>query len=204
MVGRVVSDTLRASDLAARFGGEEFLLLLPDTDRRGAIEVAEKVRVAIEAIELPRAGALTGSLGVACLPEDAVEPDQLLRKADRALYAAKARGRNRVPGAEAGADPRWGDERSHRGGSPASLTDRRRRGMRGKQRLGKGNLRRVKGADRQTSRRGRSTFADVSPRCEPEAPLNTVPQPPTPRAPAVYAQLRGTSGNARCARVGRM
>jgi diguanylate cyclase len=108
MVGRVVTDTLRASDFAARFGGEEFLLLLPDTDRRGAIEVAEKVRVAIEQIELPRAGALTGSLGVACLPEDAVEPDQLLRRADRALYAAKAGGRNRVEAAEAGADPRWG------------------------------------------------------------------------------------------------
>ncbi len=102
-VGQIIATTLRASDFAARFGGEEFLLLLPDTDRRGAVEVAEKLRLAIERVELPVAGMLTGSLGVACLPEDATEPEHLLRKADRALYAAKARGRNRVEVAENGA-----------------------------------------------------------------------------------------------------
>lgn len=99
-VGQVLSSSLRASDFAARYGGEEFLMVLPDTDRRGAVEVAEKVRRALERIELPRVGALTGSFGVACLPEDAAEPEQLIRRADRALYAAKARGRNRVESAE--------------------------------------------------------------------------------------------------------
>jgi diguanylate cyclase (GGDEF)-like protein len=95
-VGQILSDALRASDFAARFGGEEFLLLLPDTDRAGAIEVAEKLRRSIERAEIPNVGTLTASFGISTLPGDAVDPEHLLRKADRALYAAKARGRNRV------------------------------------------------------------------------------------------------------------
>jgi diguanylate cyclase (GGDEF)-like protein len=99
VIAQVLATTVRASDFAARYGGEEFLVLLPDTDRRGAVEVAEKVRYAIEHVELPVVGSLTGSIGVAALPEDAVDTEQMLRKADRALYAAKARGRNRVEAA---------------------------------------------------------------------------------------------------------
>ena len=95
-IGQLVATSLRASDFAARYGGEEFLLLLPDTDRGGALEVAEKLRRMIERAEVREVGTITASFGVAALPEDAVEPEQLLRKADRALYAAKARGRNRV------------------------------------------------------------------------------------------------------------
>jgi diguanylate cyclase (GGDEF)-like protein len=100
IIGQVLTASIRASDFAARYGGEEFLVLLPDTDRKGAVEVAEKIRHAIERAEMPVIGGLTGSLGVAALPEDAVDPDQLIRKADRALYAAKARGRNRVEPAQ--------------------------------------------------------------------------------------------------------
>jgi diguanylate cyclase (GGDEF)-like protein len=95
-VARRLTGRLRVEDHLGRFGGEEFLVLLPDTDHTGALEVAEKIRHAIEQTEMPVIGTVTGSLGVAALPEDAVEPDQLIRKADRALYAAKARGRNRV------------------------------------------------------------------------------------------------------------
>jgi diguanylate cyclase (GGDEF)-like protein len=95
-VGRLLSATIRASDFAARFGGEEFLLLLPETDRHGAIELAEKIRRQIERTELVQTGPITASFGVAGLPEDAVAPDELVRKADRALYMAKAQGRNRV------------------------------------------------------------------------------------------------------------
>jgi hypothetical protein len=59
---------------------------------------------------MPVIGGLTGSLGVAALPDDAVEPEQLIRKADRALYAAKARGRNRVEAAQpSGAEELRGD-----------------------------------------------------------------------------------------------
>jgi diguanylate cyclase (GGDEF)-like protein len=95
-IGQVLAAGVRASDFAARYGGEEFLILLPDTDRAGAVEVAEKLRRAVERTELREIGSLTASFGVASLPDDAVEPEQLMRKADRALYAAKARGRNRV------------------------------------------------------------------------------------------------------------
>jgi diguanylate cyclase (GGDEF)-like protein len=99
-VARLLSATIRASDFAARFGGEEFLLLLPETDRRGAMELAEKVRRQIERTELVQTGPITASFGVAGLPEDAVDPHELIRKADRALYMAKAQGRNRVESAD--------------------------------------------------------------------------------------------------------
>ncbi len=95
-IGQVLAAGVRASDFASRYGGEEFLLLLPDTDRGGAVEVAEKLRHAIEQTEVQDVGSITASFGIATLPDDAGEPDQLIRKADRALYAAKARGRNRV------------------------------------------------------------------------------------------------------------
>jgi diguanylate cyclase (GGDEF)-like protein len=95
-VGQILISTLRASDFAARYGGEEFLILLPDTDRTTARDVAEKLRLAIAGAEISTIGSLTASLGVAALPDDAGESEQLIRKADRALYAAKAAGRNRV------------------------------------------------------------------------------------------------------------
>ena len=96
LVGRIITSAIRASDFAARFGGEEFLVLLPDTDRDTAMIVAEKLRSAIEHAELLGVGAISASLGLAVLPTDAGEPEELLRKADRALYDAKESGRNRV------------------------------------------------------------------------------------------------------------
>jgi diguanylate cyclase (GGDEF)-like protein len=96
-VGDLASSAVRASDVVGRYGGEEFLALLPSTDRDGALEAAEKLRRAISALSisgLPQT--VTASFGVAVYPDDAVEPDELLRKADRALYKAKAAGRNRV------------------------------------------------------------------------------------------------------------
>ncbi|MGH2894274.1 MAG: diguanylate cyclase, partial [Solirubrobacteraceae bacterium] len=73
-VGRLLAATIRASDLAARFGGEEFLLLLPETDRQGSIELAEKIRKQIERTELVQTGPITASFGVAELDPDAM-PD---------------------------------------------------------------------------------------------------------------------------------
>ena len=74
----------------------EFLILLPDTDIERALGVAEKVRAAIERINLPQVDrAVSASLGVAGYPTDALDSDTLVRMADRALYAAKAAGRNR-------------------------------------------------------------------------------------------------------------
>jgi len=99
-VGATILAAVRASDFAGRYGGEEFVLLLPDTGLDGALVLSEKVRREIERLDVPQIGrSLTASLGVAVLPDHAAEGESLLREADRALYAAKARGRNRVEAA---------------------------------------------------------------------------------------------------------
>ena len=97
-VGAVLRSGVRASDFAGRWGGEEFVLLLPDTDGAGAVAVAEKLREAARRrVTVPSVPTgITASFGVAALPEHARDADALLRAADRALYAAKQAGRNRV------------------------------------------------------------------------------------------------------------
>jgi diguanylate cyclase (GGDEF)-like protein len=99
-VGRLLADAVRDSDLAARAGGEEFCILLPDTDLDGALAVAEKLRAAIARLEVPGVDAtITGSFGVASFPLHAMDTPTLLRKSDRALYVAKQNGRDRVEAA---------------------------------------------------------------------------------------------------------
>jgi diguanylate cyclase (GGDEF)-like protein len=96
-VAAVVSSNVRESDFLGRYGGEEFVALLPDTDRGGGALLAEKLRRAIEDLEIPDLDRrLSASFGVAMLPGDGMNGEQLLRAADRALYAAKRAGRNRV------------------------------------------------------------------------------------------------------------
>ena len=88
---------LRDSDLAGRYGGEEFLILLPDTELEGALTLAEKLRADVALVEVPGVDRrLTASFGVACFPMDGADGTALVRIADRALYAAKAAGRNCV------------------------------------------------------------------------------------------------------------
>jgi diguanylate cyclase (GGDEF)-like protein len=99
-VGEILTSTVRASDYAGRYGGEEFLVLLPDTDRDGAVNVAEKLRQAIANATVPGVDRpLSASFGVASLPADGGEGDALVRLAERALHAAKTAGRNRVEAA---------------------------------------------------------------------------------------------------------
>lgn len=90
---------LRRCDVLARFGGEEFVLMLPETDLAGALLVAERIRASTERLQVDAAAgavATTVSIGVAVAePEDA-GPDCVLRRADEALYEAKAGGRNRT------------------------------------------------------------------------------------------------------------
>lgn len=91
----------RPADLAARYGGEEFCLLLPETDSEGARQVAEQVRLAVESLAIVHAGCpwlrLSLSAGVhVCLPQAGDSAEILIQKADKALYAAKAAGRDRV------------------------------------------------------------------------------------------------------------
>jgi len=96
-VGEVLRSALRASDFAGRNGGEEFAVVLPDTDVTGAALIAEKIRQAISDITLPSSDVVvTASLGVAVYPDHAATTERLERLADAALYTAKRSGRNRV------------------------------------------------------------------------------------------------------------
>jgi diguanylate cyclase (GGDEF)-like protein len=88
---------LRENDAFGRLGGEEFGILLTETDAVGALDAAEKLRRAIEQLTVDVAGGLrvTSSFGVASLPSAVAKPEDWIAEADRALYAAKHAGRNR-------------------------------------------------------------------------------------------------------------
>ena len=102
-VAATLDGTVRDSDFVGRYGGEEFIVLLPDTGREEAAVVAEKIRSAVSKISVPGVPrAITISIGVAVMPDDAGESVTLLQQADRRLYAAKGAGRNRVVAADAG------------------------------------------------------------------------------------------------------
>ncbi len=99
-VGRVSTEVKRLSDVAARIGGEEFALLLPETDQQGAVQLAQRLRAAIEKnVYLSPSGApvkVNSSIGVATATKGAKEVDKLFSPADKQLYRAKHNGRNRV------------------------------------------------------------------------------------------------------------
>jgi diguanylate cyclase (GGDEF)-like protein len=99
-VGTLLKDNVRGSDIACRYGGEEFALVLPETDVDAAARRAEYIRLAIAALEFSHAGKrlgrLTASFGIAMFPDHAEDTEALLRVADTALYAAKGAGRDRV------------------------------------------------------------------------------------------------------------
>jgi diguanylate cyclase (GGDEF)-like protein len=95
LVARVLEDSVRHVDLVARYGGEEFAAILIDTDEAGALEVAERVRSGITRLQFG-ADSLSVSIGVATAPRDATFKDELVDKADWAMYLAKRRGRDKV------------------------------------------------------------------------------------------------------------
>lgn len=95
-LARTIEANLRESDFVARFGGEEFLALLPDTPLADAYQVAEKLREAVEAQPDPTAGRLTVSIGVALATPQQANEYLAVRLADDCLYEAKNLGRNRV------------------------------------------------------------------------------------------------------------
>jgi diguanylate cyclase (GGDEF)-like protein len=112
-VGAALRQRVRDTDLAARIGGDEFAVLLPHTDLAGCVELAEDVRATIERAsgwETTGRTSVTASVGVAVYPEAASE-DALMAAADGALYAAKARGRNRVATARPEAAAARGERR---------------------------------------------------------------------------------------------
>jgi diguanylate cyclase (GGDEF)-like protein len=105
-VGATLRRGVRTSDFAGRWGGEEFVILLPDTDHEGAMQAAETMRSLLEGVRVPTVNAhVTASLGVATLPDHADDGTSLIRAADRALYAAKAAGRNCVRAAVRAEEP---------------------------------------------------------------------------------------------------
>ena len=94
-VGRILAAGKRQIDYAARAGGEEFAIILPDTGAQEAYVVAERLRAAVEAEFAPELVPLTFSFGIAAHPEHGASAEALVDSADRALYAAKELGRNR-------------------------------------------------------------------------------------------------------------
>ncbi|MDP3589635.1 MAG: diguanylate cyclase, partial [Methylobacter sp.] len=99
-LGALLPQIVREVDLTCRYGGEEFLLLLPETDLNQAMVVAENIRVRIADLKVSCEGAalpkVTCSMGVSCYPDHAVTEEELLKTADAALYNAKHAGRNKV------------------------------------------------------------------------------------------------------------
>ena len=101
ILARILRDCNRSTSVCARYGGEEFVVLIPEANRKGAFVVAERVRGMVELHPFPGRetqplGAVTISLGVASYPADGEDGLALIGRADRALYEAKQKGRNRV------------------------------------------------------------------------------------------------------------
>jgi diguanylate cyclase (GGDEF)-like protein len=95
-VARTMQGTVREIDICARYGGEEFVIILPRCSREDAFNVASRVREAIAATPVEKVGHITASIGVATYPDDAGSREALIETADRAMYLAKASGRNKV------------------------------------------------------------------------------------------------------------
>jgi diguanylate cyclase (GGDEF)-like protein len=98
-VGKKLQEMLRNSDIKCRYGGEEFLILLPDTPRQGAIQVGNMLRQELEKVSVEWAGqtvSITASIGIATADPGELESKALVGRADDALYRAKRAGRNRV------------------------------------------------------------------------------------------------------------
>jgi diguanylate cyclase (GGDEF)-like protein len=107
-VGAKMRASLRASDLKCRYGGEEFLILLPETPLEGAHRAAETLRREMSELEIrwnDRVIRVTSSFGVACARPNEIDPTPLVARADEALYRAKREGRNRVRVADEPAGP---------------------------------------------------------------------------------------------------
>jgi diguanylate cyclase (GGDEF)-like protein len=102
----IVQEKLRNTDVMARYGGDEFVVLLPETNAKGGIELAERIRAAVAAARFDIQGEGVGntvSMGVASYPDDGGSVVALLERAHKAMYRAKDGGKNRVVGYSAAA-----------------------------------------------------------------------------------------------------
>jgi diguanylate cyclase (GGDEF)-like protein len=121
--GNAFTTALRETDTAYRYGGEEFCVLLRETNAAAAAIVAERLRLAIATRFAGNEGSamVTASLGVAAIPGDAMNAETLVAAADKAMYAAKAAGRNRVMRATATRTRRASDRTERRTGPTPPL-----------------------------------------------------------------------------------
>ena len=106
-VGQIVAAGVRRIDTAARYGGDEFVVLLPETDPTGAYVVAEKIRLGVQDLELGLTDVAIKpslSIGVVSYPDDGQTADELMISADGAMYRSKRAGKNRVTGVDLPAD----------------------------------------------------------------------------------------------------
>jgi diguanylate cyclase (GGDEF)-like protein len=99
-LGTVIASSIRAVDSAYRYGGDEFVVLLPETDIVGAFVVAEKIRIGAEELDagLGRTPQTSVSIGLVSHPEDGLTAEELMLAADRAMYQAKSLGKNQISG----------------------------------------------------------------------------------------------------------
>jgi diguanylate cyclase (GGDEF)-like protein len=102
-VGEVIREGVRRIDIAARYGGDEFVVLLPETESSGAYVVAEKIRMGVAELDVRGTDMKTSlSVGVVSYPDDGRTSDELMISADQAMYASKRSGKNRVMGLAVG------------------------------------------------------------------------------------------------------
>ncbi len=100
-LSQVIKSSLRETDILARYGGDEFVVMLPETIQSKALEIAERIRQAVENTSFSANGnrvSSTLSIGVSCYPENSLNSEEIISKADEALYRSKLKGKNCVSG----------------------------------------------------------------------------------------------------------
>jgi len=95
-IGKFLQQNIRDVDVIARYGGEEFVLMIPEAAKDAAHSLSERLRKNLSEIKFEDLPPITISLGIATYPQDGTDPEDLIRKADAAMYAAKRAGRNQV------------------------------------------------------------------------------------------------------------
>ena len=104
-VSGIIRECIRKVDIPARYGGDEVAIILPETDNAQAFQVAERIRKKVVDASFQHNIRLTISIGIATYPQDATQPEDLLRVTDWAMYQAKQKGRNRVFSASTNTSP---------------------------------------------------------------------------------------------------